>query len=60
MDPIPISEVDQNAYFSLLAHTKKLLLMAFCDLTVGIGSVTGQDDNYDATADAGRTNRHEY
>ena len=61
IDPIPRSlRLTQNAYFSLLAHTKKLLLMTFCDQTAGIESVTGQDDNYNATADAGRTKRREY
>ena len=28
--------VTQNVYFSLIAHTKQLLLVTFCDTTVGI------------------------
>ena len=34
--------VIQNSYLLLLAHTKKLLLVTFCDTTAGIGSVTRQ------------------
>ena len=30
--------VTQNEYFSLLTHTKHLLLVTFCDATAGIGS----------------------
>ena len=29
--------VTQNAYFSLLTHTKQLLLVTFCDKTAGSG-----------------------
>ena len=29
--------VTQNAYFSLLTHTKKLLLLTFCDPTAKTG-----------------------
>ena len=29
--------VTQNAYFSLITHTKQLLLVTFCDPTAGIG-----------------------
>ena len=36
MDP-RVLRVTQNAYFSLLTHTKKLLLVTFCDLTVETG-----------------------
>ena len=32
MDPRGL-RVTQNAYFSLLTHTKKLLLVTFCDPT---------------------------
>ena len=32
MDPRGL-RVTQNAYFSILTHTKKLLLVTFCDLT---------------------------
>ena len=32
MDPRDL-RVTQNAYFSLLTHTKKLLLVTFCDPT---------------------------
>ena len=28
----------QNAYFSLITHTKQLLLVTFCDTTAGIGA----------------------
>ena len=30
--------VTQNAYFSLITHTKQLLLVTFCDTTPGIGA----------------------
>ena len=30
--------VTQNEYFSLLAHTKQLLFVTFCDTTAGIGA----------------------
>ena len=36
MDPRDL-RVTQNAYFSLLTHTKKLLLVTFCDLTAETG-----------------------
>ena len=29
--------VTQNEFLSLLAHTKQLLLVTFCDMTIGIG-----------------------
>ena len=29
--------VTQNEYFSLLTHTKQLLIVTFCDKTAGIG-----------------------
>ena len=29
--------------YSLLTHTKQLLMLKFCDLTAGIGSVTVRD-----------------
>ena len=32
MDPRGL-RVTKNAYFSILTHTKKLLLLKFCDLT---------------------------
>ena len=28
----------QNAYFSLIAYTKQILLVTFCDTTAGIGA----------------------
>ena len=37
MDPWGL-RVTQNAYFSLLTHTKQLLLVTFCDTTAEIGS----------------------
>ena len=36
MDPSGL-RVTRNAYFSLLTHTKKLLLVTFCDLTAKTG-----------------------
>ena len=33
--------VTQNAYFSLITHTKELLLVTVCDDTAGIGSWKG-------------------
>ena len=36
MDPRGL-RVTQNAYFSLLTHTKKLLLVTFCDPTAETG-----------------------
>ena len=36
MDPRSL-RVPQDAYFSLLTHTKKLLLVSFCDTTAKIG-----------------------
>ena len=30
--------VTQNAYFSLITHTKQLLSVIFCDTTAGIGA----------------------
>ena len=43
--------VTLNAYFSLMTHTKQLLLVTFCYTTAGIG------DNFrtDAQMDGGRT-----
>ena len=31
--------VTQDAYFSLMTHTKQLLLVTFCDTTKGIGAI---------------------
>ena len=36
MDPKGL-RVTQNAYFSLIRHTKQLLSVTFCDATAGIG-----------------------
>ena len=36
MDP-RVLRVTQDVYFSLLTHTKKLLLVTYCDPTAGIG-----------------------
>ena len=36
MDPWDL-RVTKNAYFSLLTHTKKLLLVTFCDPTAETG-----------------------
>ena len=37
MDPRCL-KVTQNAYFSLIKHTKQLLLVIFCYTTAGIGA----------------------
>ena len=37
MDPRGL-RVTQNAYFSLITHTKQLLLVTFSDTTAGIGA----------------------
>ena len=42
MDPIGL-RMTNNASFSLLTHTKQLLLVTFCYTTTGIGSVTWWD-----------------
>ena len=39
--------VTKNAYFSLLTHTKQLLLVIFWDKNAGIGSVSGRDRRKD-------------
>ena len=49
--------VTQNAYFSLITHTKQLLLVTFCDTTAGIRSETGRDEA--DNANTGRTDRFE-
>ena len=49
--------VTQSAYFSLLTHTKKLLLVTFCDLTAGFVKWDGTD--VVALADAVWTDRRE-
>ena len=40
------SRVTKNVYFSFLTHAKKLLLVAFCDTTVGIKSMTELDGKW--------------
>ena len=40
MDPRGL-KVTQNAYFSLLTHTKKLLLVTLCDTTAEIEVIFG-------------------
>ena len=47
--------VTQDAYFSLLSHTKQLLLVTFFDTTVGIGASFRTDARTDG---GGRTDRH--
>ena len=42
----------------LLTNTKKLLLVIFCDMTAGIGSVTGKT-GWDETDSTIRTERRE-
>ena len=41
----------QNAYFSLLKHTKQLLLVTFCDTTAGIGASFWTNERTYATMD---------
>ena len=50
MDPRGL-RVTQNAYFSLLTLTKKLLLVTFCDLTAetGVSFWTHGTDRTDGT-----------
>ena len=40
MDPRGL-RVNQNAYSSLSTHIKRLLLVAFCDMTAGNGAFFG-------------------
>ena len=51
--------MNQNAYFSLLAHIKQLLLVIFCDMTAGIGNDTEQDAA-GMVQNAVRADRREY
>ena len=46
--------VTQDAYFSLLSHTKQLLLVTFSDTTAGIGASFRTDARTDG---GGRTDR---
>ena len=46
--------VTQDAYFSLLSHTKQLLLVTFSDTTAGIGASFRTDARTDGS---GRTDR---
>ena len=39
------SEGDPNAYFSLLTHTKELVLVIFCDVTAEIDPIFRTDGN---------------
>ena len=48
----------QNAYFSLIAHTKQLLLVTFCDTTAEMEFIFGQTDGQRTDGrrtDGGRT-----
>ena len=52
--------VTQNEYFSLIAHTKQLLLVTFCDTAAGIGAsfrTDAQTADGRRTEDGGRTDR---
>ena len=40
------SRMTKNAYFSFLTHAKKFLLVAFCDTTAGIESMTELDGKW--------------
>ena len=48
--------VTQNAYFSLITHTKQLLLVTFSDTTAEIGA-SFRTDARRRTEDGGRTDR---
>ena len=48
--------VTQNAYFSLITHTKQLLLVTFCDPTAGTG-VSFRTDAQRTDSGGGRTDR---
>ena len=45
----------QNAYFSLLTHTKKLLLVTFCDLNAETGFSFRTDGRRTAAEAEGQT-----
>ena len=49
--------VTQNAYFSLMTHTKQLLLVTFCYTTAGIGASFRTDARRTADGGGGRTDR---
>ena len=49
--------VTQNEYFSLIAHTKQLLFVTFCDTTAEIGASFWTHGRTDARTDGGRTDR---
>ena len=51
--------VTQDAYFSLLSHTKQLLLVTFSDTTAGIGASFRTDARTHGRTDGGggRTDR---
>ena len=50
--------VTQNAYFSLITHTKQLLLVTFSDTTAGIGASFRTDARtHGRRTDGGRTDR---
>ena len=50
--------VTQNAYFSLITHTKQLLLVSICYTTAGIGaSFRTHGHTEDGRTDGGRTDR---
>ena len=58
MDPVSL-RVTQNAYFSLLTHSKQLLLVAYCDPTAEITKWDGKDGTTDGRTDTrtdGQTN----
>ena len=53
------SEGDSNAYFSLLTHTKKLLLLTFCDTTAKTGVSFRTDRRTERNGRNGWTDRRE-
>ena len=44
-------KMTKNAYFSLLTHTKQLLLVTFCNITAGIGASFSDTQKVDEQTD---------
>ena len=47
----------QNAHFSLMTHTKQVLLVSFCDITAGIKASFQTQDAHTHGLTDGRTER---
>ena len=54
MDPRAL-RVTQNVHFSLMTHTKQLLLVTFCDNTAGNGAFFGHTHGQNHTRTEPRT-----